>query len=243
MRTAEFIERCIAGGMPLSMALSAAKAFEVECSIAVDLALEDVRAKARERQARSRLSRDKAGMSRDAKGASPVTFVTPKPEMSRDKRDPLTRVEDNLLTTEVTGLTIAVVEARANDEGDWPKGDAKDHAAELIELSSTSKLDMSRQPGLVLTMGRIHQWRCDGASWRFDVVPVVTTLAKKKTGPPISSWKFFDAAIAQSIADNRKALSIPEASHERPNTPAAKRSAREDNLGRGYRVAMAIAGS
>lgn len=218
MRTAEFIQRCIAAGMSLEVALTAAKAFDIECAKAVDEALEDVRAKARERQARSRASRDKAGVSRDKQPAENVTDVTSPAEMSRDKRDPLVRVEDNLLRFSKLAKTDDDENASAGDQDDWPKGDAHDHAAELVQLVGSARLDPNRQLGLVTTMGRLVEWRRAGASWAFDVVPTIKTLAAKAR-QPIGSWKFFDNSVAQSMADNRRALEIPEASQSRGQGP------------------------
>jgi hypothetical protein len=159
--------------------------------------------------------------------------------LQRDEITPLARVEDNLLTTVVSGLAAVDVEAR--DPGDWPMGDANVWASCLVEAASTSRLDPSRTPGLITTLGCLVRWKRGGASWQFDVLPIVTSICRKR-GPPISTWTYFDKPIAQSVADNRKALEIPEASHERPK-PSDKRAAREDNLGRGFRVAMAVAGS
>ena len=93
---------------------------------------------------------------------------------------------------------------------DWPEGDTRRHADLLSQAAQTIRLDPSRQPGLTQTLGRLHAWRRDGASWEHDVLPTVVSVAQK-AGRPIASWKFFDAAIAQSIADNRQALTIPEA--------------------------------
>lgn len=98
---------------------------------------------------------------------------------------------------------------------DWPRGKAFDHAPLLVETAKTAHLDPSRQPQLVTTTGRLHAWREAGASWERDVIPVVTGLARKARSP-IASWKFFDAAIAQSVADNSAALAIPEARHATP---------------------------
>ncbi len=119
------------------------------------------------------------------------------------------------------------VEGTVVDAGgdDWPRGQAMDWAMALVRAAKTVRLDVSRQPGLVTTMGRLAAWKRDGASWEHDVVPVVTSLAQR-TGPPISTWKFFDAAIAQSIADNRKALIIPEAIHV-ADAPSANHINRE----------------
>lgn len=142
---------------------------------------------------------------------------------------------------------IAAVEERASDfekapalEGevlppialafasDWPAGDARDHAEILVAEAGTVFLDPSRQPGLATTTGRLHAWRRDGASWDHDVMPVVVAIAQKQRRP-IGSWKFFDAAIAQSIADNRAALSIPEARRPAENRPSAKLQAKREN--------------
>lgn len=131
----------------------------------------------------------------------------------------------------------------AND--DWPEGDARTWAADLARQCQTVMLDPARQPGLATTMGQLAAWKRDGASWRFDVVPVVTTLAQKARRP-IASWKFFSPAIAQSIADNRAALSIPEAQSHASQTdahrPSAKLSAKRANLARHYAGAEQAAG-
>lgn len=98
--------------------------------------------------------------------------------------------------------------ASALDQSDdWPSDNL---VAELVEAVASPRLDPAKQPGLTLTAGRIVAWKREGASWRHDVVPVVQALCAKAKGP-VSSWKFFDAAIAQAIADNRAALEIPEA--------------------------------
>jgi hypothetical protein len=106
-------------------------------------------------------------------------------------------------------------ETRARDQNDWPEGDARSHAAALVDLCATSKLDPQRKGGLVTSMGRIALWRRDGASWLFDVVPTVQALVAKAK-QPIGSWTYFDTSIAQSIADNRAALTIPEARSQGP---------------------------
>lgn len=98
------------------------------------------------------------------------------------------------------------VVARAR-EADWPEGDA---AKALVSEVASPWLDPQKTAGLVLTAARVSAWRREGASWRDDVIPVVSTICQKRRGP-ISSWQFFDAAIAQSIANNRAELTIPEA--------------------------------
>lgn len=108
---------------------------------------------------------------------------------------------------------VVITDATEVQTGDdWPEGNTAVWSSMLIAEASTVYLDPSRSLGLVTTEGRLHAWRREGASWQFDVVPVVTALARKARRP-IATWKFFDAAIAQSIADNRQALSIPEARH------------------------------
>lgn len=123
---------------------------------------------------------------------------------------------------------------------DWPAGSAIDHARLLVEAAGTVRLDPSRQPGLMTTMGRLAAWRRDGASWAHDVLPVVTGLAQKR-GPPIALWKFFDAAIAQSIADNRAALQIPDPRHAGPAPHRHDARAAKSNHLDAVARAMAIA--
>ncbi|MFC5370914.1 hypothetical protein ACFPIF_00005, partial [Brevundimonas faecalis] len=102
---------------------------------------------------------------------------------------------------------LAVVAA-----SDWPEGGAPEWSRLLVAKAGTAHLDPHRSLGLVTTEGRLAAWRRDGASWEFDVVPVVSGLAAKARRP-ITTWKYFDDAVAQSIADNRQALNIPEARH------------------------------
>jgi hypothetical protein len=90
---------------------------------------------------------------------------------------------------------------------DWPEGDP---AKALVSEVSSPWLDPQKTPGLVLTAARVSAWRREGASWRDDVVPVVTANCQKRRSA-VGSWQFFDAAIAQSIANNRARLEIPEA--------------------------------
>lgn len=84
MRTAEFIERCLAAGMPVDMALAAAKAFEAELKIAIDELLEGRRARDRERK-RAKNSADSAesvefrGKDGTPEVPSPPPAFSPKP--------------------------------------------------------------------------------------------------------------------------------------------------------------------
>jgi len=136
-----------------------------------------------------------------------------------------------------TGILITAVDARAaNEPDDWPEGKPQDHARLLCAEAATVNLDLARQPGLTTTLGRLHAWRIAGASWEHDVIPTVTALARK-TRRPIASWKFFDDAVAQAVADNRTALTIPEATnggqpHE--HRPDARHAAKRANLDRHF---------
>jgi hypothetical protein len=101
---------------------------------------------------------------------------------------------------------------------DWPGGKASDHAERLIADMASPWLDPSKSPDLVTTRGRLAAWRRDGASWEHDVVPVVTALCANRRSK-IGTWKFFDQAIARSIAENRAALDIPAAGQLRQTGP------------------------
>lgn len=90
---------------------------------------------------------------------------------------------------------------------DWPDGNPADV---LVNEIASPWLDPQKTPGLVQTAGRVSAWRREGASWRNDVIPVVTAVCQRRRGP-VGSWQFFDAAISQSIANNRAGLTIPEA--------------------------------
>lgn len=136
---------------------------------------------------------------------------------------PLARVVDITSSTENTGLADAVVD-------DWPVGDL---VTRLSSEIASPRLDPSKAVGLITTSGRLAAWKREGASWHHDVIPVVRGLCSKR-GPPISSWKYFDDAIAQSIASNREALKIP--AHERPRqdsyTPSATDPRRANTVSR-----------
>lgn len=113
--------------------------------------------------------------------------------------------------------------ADATREGDdWPAGKPLDHASLIVSEANTVYLDTAREPGLIQTLGRLHAWRRDGASWQHDILPVITTMAGKLSRP-VKSWAYFDAAIGESIAANRRALTIPE--HDHVNRPDPARPA------------------
>ena len=124
---------------------------------------------------------------------------------------PRARVRDISPSSEISGeVVVAVVGASAPASDDWPEGGPRDHAKLIVQAVASVWLDPDRYHGLVATTGRLLAWRRDGASWQNDVLPVITgCMAKRRSG--VQSWKFFDQAIAQSIADNRRALDIPEA--------------------------------
>lgn len=121
---------------------------------------------------------------------------------------PLARVRDNITTSVDNTQTVVDVSAGAHDQPlDWPEGDLVEV---LVQQVASPRLDPAKSQGLLLTSGRLAAWRREGASWEFDVLPVVrAACAKART--PIGRWTYFDTAIAQSIADNRRALEIPEA--------------------------------
>lgn len=130
-------------------------------------------------------------------------------------------VQETGTGTETGKEDVGGVGASADD---WPAGDL---IPTLVALVESPWLDPAKSPGLVTSSGRLAAWKRDGASWLHDVVPVVTGLCRS-VRQPISSWKFFDQAIARSISDNRQALNIPEAhTHDRPGqNPRNDREAR-----------------
>jgi len=130
---------------------------------------------------------------------------------------PLARVKDNPSTSLVTGYVVVDdVEGRASERvDDWPEGSAARHAAILFETCQSPRLDPDKSAGLITSRGRLVAWRRDGASWQHDVLPVIGEIVRKR-GPPVSTWTYFDKPIAQSIANNRRALEIPEHDQSQP---------------------------
>lgn len=183
----------------------------------------------RETSSRHRASRNVTGASPEVERA--VTPERHQVSPSDAKTSPLARVEDNLLNLEVTGteVVVGVVSAKACHADDWPA----DPAAALCLAIRSARLDLHKSPGLVTSAGQLLAWRSAGAGWTDVVVPVVGALARK-TGDPIGTWAYFDRAIGRAIADRNRILAIPDPSHERPNSPAAKRTAREDNHARAF---------
>lgn len=124
----------------------------------------------------------------------------------------------SLRSEEVVGGGVGVTGERVPVPDDWPSGKAREHAAILVETVASPWLDPSKSPDLVTTAGRLSAWKLAGASWEFDVLAVVSGLTANRRSR-IASWKFFDDAIARSIADNRQALEIPEAGAVRATGP------------------------
>lgn len=92
---------------------------------------------------------------------------------------------------------------------DWPASKPTEAVRQLVEVTGSPWLDPAKSPGLVTTAGRLAAWKREGASWEHDVVPVVAAVCAKQRSP-VATWKFFDQAIARSMADNRAALEIPD---------------------------------
>lgn len=99
---------------------------------------------------------------------------------------------------------------------DWPEGDL---VKALVAEVASPRLDPAKSPGLITSAGRISAWRHAGAPWAEVVVPVVRGLCAGIAGP-ISSWKFFDAAVARALADSRRGLEVPKPGEVVPFRPA-----------------------
>ncbi len=125
----------------------------------------------------------------------------------------------SLRSEEVGGGGVERERAQIPSSNDWPAGKAQHHAKLIVEAVASPWLDTSKSPDLVTTAGRIDAWKRAGASWEADVLPVVTTLCAKQRSR-VGTWKFFDQAIARSIADNRAALEIPEGRARATGPPA-----------------------
>lgn len=226
-----FVRKALAMGVDLETALKMGEAFEEAhpvyvppVGIVVDPTTERRRAYDRERQAEKRAA-EKA-----AKATSSVHPPTSAESVesagrpldtgpTKDAPTPVhTRVEDNPSRLDTTGLVVVGgVEAREPDQpgDDWPKGDAKRHAELIVETVASPRLDPHKSTTLVTTTGRIAAWKRAGASWEHDVLPVIQAGCQGRRDR-INGWQYFDAAIARSIADNRRALDIPEAQARAP---------------------------
>jgi hypothetical protein len=124
--------------------------------------------------------------------------------------EPRARVRDITSNSENNHQVGVVVSASAPVSDDWPDGNAHRHAALIVAEVASPWLDPHKSPGLVATEGQIAAWKAAGASWQFDVLAVVrASMAKRRQA--VGSWRWFRDAVAQSIADNRAAMAIPEA--------------------------------
>lgn len=185
-----------------------------------DEAAERRRAYDRERK---RQKRNSTGNPRNSADTECPQMSTGIPRNSTgQERTPLARVLDNLLDStplDGTGVVVSLADG-------WPLGDAQDHVRHLVAIANSPNLDPHKSDGLITTAARLAAWRAAGASWANDVLPVVTTQARRMT-EPIATWKFFDRAIAKSIANNRQALEIPNAQRPYANQ---RQSAAEQKL-------------
>lgn len=205
-------------GLSLDDVIAVAAANEAD---RVDTAAEKRKAYDRERKAKKRNSTGfSTGHNNPLKSADSTGNSTGIPP----ETPPLAGVRDKPLTKVLSGGLTTAADASARD--DWPDGSVKDHAAQLCEICNTARLDLSRQGGLAMTLPRLGHWRTAGASWEFDVVPVVQALVARAKRP-ITTWKYFDDAVAESVAANRQALTIPEAENItqiRPGTGPPRQS-------------------
>lgn len=223
MSVTGFIRRCLANGMDLETALLAAEQMEDEAALLAAMTPRQARNQ-RYYENRKRLKASEKRLNSDAQiGLPQASESVLKRLKASEIKTSLARGEDNPSRLVISGDVVDVVveRERENDFDDWPK---RDPAKVLVELVASPWLDPAKSPGLITTAPRLAAWKRDGASWTHDVVPVVTGLCANRRAA-ISTWKFFDQAIAQSIADNRQALNIPEA-----RAPPAKGSTFADRL-------------
>lgn len=209
-RTTEIMDDLIASGLT-------ARQIAMLAELAMAAAVEAVKApEETPEQKKKRISRETSARHRVSlrvTNASPETEspdVTERHEMSpgdTNASPPRVRVEDITLTKVLSGITAAVDAREIGDTEDWPKvSKLAEHLASLIE---SPLLDPQKSHGLV-SAGRLLAWKAAGASWEHDVLPIVGGLSRKARGR-INAWGYFDDAISQSIADNRRALEIPAA--------------------------------
>jgi len=138
--------------------------------------------------------------------------------MSRESQDvtPRARVRDITSNSENNhNHTLPSANAISDD---WPDGKARDHAELICAEMASPWLDQAKSPDLVTTTGQIAAWKRDGASWEHDVLPLIRGRLMNRR-KPVTTWKFFTDAIAETIAANRAALAIPEAGTVIPIRP------------------------
>jgi hypothetical protein len=211
-------EALVAAVERIELAATQERADSLERAVEVAAQKEDAKLAARKAKAAERTRKWRAG--RDAES---VTVTSP--SVTGRHRDgqgaPATCTGAQVVIPSLPSLRseeVGGVGGGTREADDWPEGRASDHAERLIADLASPWLDPSKSPDLVTTRGRLAAWRRDGASWEHDVVPVVTALCANRRSK-IGTWKFFDAAIARSIAENRAALEIPAAGQLRQTGP------------------------
>lgn len=75
---------------------------------------------------------------------------------------------------------------------------AHELASKLIEVCDTPSLN-ARNYKLAASCPVIKNWMDDGADFDTDIVPTVMDLCSRQGGKPIYSWKFFTAAVRDSV--------------------------------------------
>lgn len=256
-RVVQFMRDLVATGMSWDDAAAFAERFEegldasaVVAAVTPALASKRARDAARMRAIREAEAASKPAKIGDVVSTSLATVVGDVVDDSRGDKDapaPVhTRGEDTSLRLVDTRTKVGVggVDARKPDQQPdaWPTGDAVTLAKLLVRTVASPWLDPNKSPDLVTTTGRIAAWKRDGASWEHDVLPVVTGLCANRRSA-ISSWKFFDNAMGRSIADNRAALAIPEASERRPSTGPPRLSfAEQAGADKAASIALALKG-
>jgi len=141
-------------------------------------------------------------------------------------------------TASISDVRVNIAAAATGEGlGDWPSKDARELSAILVAEAHTVKLDPSRQPGLVTSAGRIAAWQRQGFSWADAVVPTVVALAQR-AGRPLTSWSYFDSAIAERHALNTRP--IPEAEIDHDQQPARRGVSQADHHAARRRGALAF---
>jgi hypothetical protein len=157
------------------------------------------------RTRRWREKRHKASQSVTETKAEAVTeTVTNRHETSQPRahvRDITSNSENNHNHTLLSASAVS---------DDWPEGGPQVHAKLICAELESPWLDQNKSPGLVTTVGLLDRWRRAGASWQHDVLPLIAGRLMNRR-KPVTTWAFFDEAIAETVAANRAAMVIPEA--------------------------------
>lgn len=72
-----------------------------------------------------------------------------------------------------------------------------------LEVAGPGLGDPAKCAGLHLTKPRILSWLNAGYDLELDILPVIAARTAKPQRPPITTWSYFDAAIAEQAAKNR----------------------------------------